>query len=117
MNGTHTNGHADSMQDETLAPERRLTTLKDFTRLAWEECRKPLGESTGSAEVRFDIYSTWTLLLCLQHAETESERCKSVWKPVPWRTEVRLEVLRSKDCWKRTHCGQDDLLKNLQKRL
>jgi len=76
------------MQDETLAPERRLTTLKDFTRLAWEECRKPLGESTGSAEVRFDIYSTWTLLLCLQHAETESERCKSVWKPVPWRTEA-----------------------------
>mmetsp|Transcript_62222 Transcript_62222/g.148454 ORF Transcript_62222/g.148454 Transcript_62222/m.148454 type:complete len:901 (+) Transcript_62222:104-2806(+) len=68
--------------------DSRLTTLKDFAHIAWEECRKPLAETTGSTEVRFEIYSTWILLLCLQHAETEAERCRSTWKPVAWRTEA-----------------------------
>jgi len=69
--------------------ERALASLKSFARIAWEECRKPLTDAAGSAQVRWEIYSSWTLLLCLHHTEAESERCQATWKPQRWRTEAQ----------------------------
>lgn len=69
--------------------EQALASLKAYAHMAWEECRKPLTETVGSAQARWEIYSTWTLLLCLHHAEAESERCSRSWAPKPWETEAQ----------------------------
>mmetsp|Transcript_65281 Transcript_65281/g.168576 ORF Transcript_65281/g.168576 Transcript_65281/m.168576 type:complete len:917 (-) Transcript_65281:25-2775(-) len=70
--------------------ERALAALKPFARIAWEECREPLPESAGPARTRWEIHSTWTLLLCLHHAEAEAERCvRAGWQPQEWRTEAQ----------------------------
>merc|ERR550534_1818147 len=71
------------------ASERALATLKPFRQIAEEECQQPLHESAGPAAVRWEIYSTWTLLLCFYHAEAEAERCRASWTPRPWETEAQ----------------------------
>lgn len=72
-----------------LSAERALASLKAFAEIAWEECRSPLTDAGGSAQVRWEVYSTWTLLLCIYHTEAEAERCREGWKPQPWRTEAQ----------------------------
>jgi len=69
--------------------ERALAQLKQFARIAWEECRQPLTDAAGSAQVRWEIHSTWTLLLCIYHAEAEAERCSRSWTRKPWETETQ----------------------------
>uniref|UniRef100_A0A7S1LR03 Nuclear pore complex protein n=1 Tax=Alexandrium catenella TaxID=2925 RepID=A0A7S1LR03_ALECA len=69
--------------------ERALAGLKSFSRMAWETCREPLACATCSPQARWEIYSTWTLLLCQYHAEAEAERCRRTWTPQPWRTEAQ----------------------------
>lgn len=70
--------------------ERALAALKPFAQMAWEECHTPLPESFGAMSVRWEIYSTWLLLLCLFHAEVERDRClRAGWTPRPWVTEAQ----------------------------
>lgn len=74
-------------QVDTGRAEQAFGSLKSFARMAWEDCRAPLTDASGSAAIRWEIHSTWTLLLCLYHAEAEAERCsKSL------RLEVRTEA-------------------------
>eukprot|EP00928_Gymnodinium_smaydae_P019834 TRINITY_DN17638_c0_g3_i1.p1 TRINITY_DN17638_c0_g3~~TRINITY_DN17638_c0_g3_i1.p1 ORF type:complete len:940 (-),score=133.77 TRINITY_DN17638_c0_g3_i1:100-2919(-) len=77
----------ETSNDNTSPSERALDSLKGFARIAWEECRKPLSDAAGSSKVRWEIYSTWTLLLCLHHSEAEAERCRKTWQPSQWKTE------------------------------
>lgn len=73
---------------EKSVAEKALMSLKSFARIAWEDCRSPLTDASGSAALRWEIYSTWTLLLCIHHAEAEAERCWKSWKPCSWSTEA-----------------------------
>jgi len=74
--------------DATGPAERTLRSLRSFAHLAFEQCRKPLTDAPGSARQRWEIYSTWILLICLQHAETEAERCKHLGSSL-YRTEAQ----------------------------
>jgi len=69
-------------------PEQRLSSLKPHAYRAWEECKAPLGESRGSEQLRWEVFSTWMLLLCLHHVEAERERCER-WKCQAWTNEAQ----------------------------
>eukprot|EP00930_Biecheleria_cincta_P056096 TRINITY_DN42278_c0_g1_i1.p1 TRINITY_DN42278_c0_g1~~TRINITY_DN42278_c0_g1_i1.p1 ORF type:complete len:986 (-),score=182.20 TRINITY_DN42278_c0_g1_i1:80-3004(-) len=69
--------------------EQCLASLKSYAQIAWEECRAPLSGNAGLVQVRWEVYSTWTLLLCLWHAEAEAERCRRTWVPQPWHNEAQ----------------------------
>lgn len=99
----------DSCQDA----EEDLGSLKSFASMAEEEYHRSLrglqhrllesvdriddaqedealaSDAAGSAEVRWDIYSTWMLLLCLHHTEAEAQRCRPSFKAAPWKTEAQ----------------------------
>merc|ERR1719362_2620509 len=72
-----------------LSCEKVLSTLKSYAKLAFDECQRPMDDEDGSVHLRWEIYSTWMLLLCLHYAEAEAERCRPSWKPSPWRTEAQ----------------------------
>jgi len=69
--------------------ERSLSALKSYAKLALDECQQPMDDEDGSVHLRWEIYSTWMLLLCLHYTEAEAERCRPTWKPSPWRTEAQ----------------------------
>lgn len=75
---------ADNTMSAGQGLEQALSSLKSFARIAHEDCHEPLKD----AVVRWEIYSTWMLLLCIYHAEAQAERCKQTWKARPWRTEA-----------------------------
>ncbi|CAK9030016.1 Nuclear pore complex protein Nup107 (107 kDa nucleoporin) (Nucleoporin Nup107) [Durusdinium trenchii] len=83
----------DEEKDPTFAPglscaEHRLSALKPYAHLAWEECKAPAEDGSGSAQLRWEIFSTWMLLLCLHHTEAERERCER-WQCQAWTTEEK----------------------------
>mmetsp|Transcript_28206 Transcript_28206/g.61286 ORF Transcript_28206/g.61286 Transcript_28206/m.61286 type:complete len:1033 (+) Transcript_28206:163-3261(+) len=68
--------------------ERVLEALKPWARMAYKDAHAPLPDTGNDAQARWEAYSTWTLLLCLYHAEAEAERCHiSGWKAEEWLTE------------------------------
>jgi len=79
----------DDQEAPRSAVEQSLGSLKSFMRMAWEDCRAPLTDAAGPAEVRWEIYSTWMLLLSIHHAEAECERCQASFQPRPWSTEAQ----------------------------
>jgi len=79
-------------ETSTAAPlscERALSALKSYAKLALDECQQPMDDEDGSVHLRWEIYSTWMLLLCLHYTEAEAERCRQSWKPSAWRTEAQ----------------------------
>lgn len=68
---------------------RALEALKPLANMARKECLE-LPESDGSMPLRWEIYSTWLLLLCLFYTEAEAERCPpDGLAPRPWTTEAQ----------------------------
>jgi len=106
-----------AFQDADDPLEQRLKSLKSFATIALDECRQPLTDALGSAQVRWEIHSTWTLLLCIHHAEAEFERCKKKWQRTKWQTEAQalqhifmehrsVRLLSGVLIWLRwSHCG------------
>lgn len=83
----------DESKDPTFAPgfpsaEQRLSSLKPYAHLAWEECKAPVGDGSGSAQLRWEVFNTWMLLLSLHHVEAERERCER-WKCEAWNNEAQ----------------------------
>jgi len=70
--------------------ERAFQALKAFAQEAREDCFVPLPETHSTVDVRWQIYSTWMLLLCVHHAEAEGMRCINAgWTPRRWVTEAQ----------------------------
>eukprot|EP00927_Polykrikos_kofoidii_P048731 TRINITY_DN42946_c0_g1_i1.p1 TRINITY_DN42946_c0_g1~~TRINITY_DN42946_c0_g1_i1.p1 ORF type:complete len:1046 (-),score=206.37 TRINITY_DN42946_c0_g1_i1:138-3068(-) len=77
---------APSAEAFAAVAEQSLSSLKSFSSLAHDEVTRPLSDAAGSSQVRWEIYSTWRLLLFLHHAEADSARCQRR-KPKSWSTE------------------------------
>lgn len=81
---------AEPSKDTAGPAERALASLKPFAHIAREDYNMETGEKGGADVLSWEIYSTWTLLLCLHHSEAEAERCiAGGWKPQRWRTEAQ----------------------------
>ena len=67
---------------EEWPAEQRLSSLKPYTHLAWEEWKD------SNAQLRWEVFNTWMLLSSLALAEAERERFAQFWAPKPWTSEA-----------------------------